>query len=64
VAASSTEMWCDILLANAAHVDGAITTFMTRLEALRRAITGGDRAALREQLARARAARRQWNVSP
>jgi prephenate dehydrogenase len=63
VAASSTEMWSDIFLANAAHVDAAITKFIAKLDALRRAIASGDRAELAVHLARARAARRQWGVS-
>jgi len=63
VAASSTEMWCDIFLANAAHVDRAITTFVAALEQLRHAIVRGDAAQIKERLERAQAARRQWSAA-
>jgi len=63
VAASSTEMWCDIFLANGAPLDHVIAQFIARLDTLRQAIATGERAKLAEQLTRARAARRQWSVS-
>ncbi len=62
VAASSTEMWSDIFLANAAPVDRALTAFITELEGLRRAIRSGDAQQLRQRLERARAARQQWTA--
>lgn len=64
VAASSVEMWCDILLANAPRVTDAMGRFAAALEALRQLIASGDAAQLREQLVRARAARRQWSELP
>jgi len=60
VAASSTDMWCDIFLANATQVDRALSRFVATLEALRRALAAGDETALRTSLERARAARRAW----
>jgi cyclohexadieny/prephenate dehydrogenase len=63
VAASSVEMWSDIFLANAAPVDAAIVKLIAVLEALRRAITGGDEVELKRQLERARAARQQWSAT-
>jgi len=60
VAASSTEMWCDVFLANAAPVERAIATVIGQLDALRQAIVAGDAAAVQALLARAQAARRQW----
>jgi len=62
VAASSTEMWCDIFLANAAQVDDVIARFVATLEGLRHAIASGDAVQIREQLARAQAARQGWNA--
>lgn len=64
VAASSTEMWCDIFLANAVQVDDAIARFVATLETLRGAIAAGDEATLRALLERARAARRDWSAGP
>ncbi len=61
VAASSVEMWTDIFLANAAHVDEVVRRFITALETLRQAIAGGDAEKIRQELTRAQAARRQWN---
>jgi len=63
VAASSTDMWCDIFLANAASVEPAIAGFVAALEQLRQAIASGDETQLRAQLARAQAARQQWSQS-
>ena len=63
VAGSSIDTWCDILLANAGPVDGAITHFIAALEDLRSAIAIGDAAQIRDHLRRAQAARRQWNVT-
>ncbi len=62
VAASSTEMWSDIFLTNAAQVDRAVTAFIAELEGLRRAILDGDARQLRQRLERARAARQQWSA--
>jgi len=62
VAASSTDMWCDIFLANAAQIDGVIAGFAATLEGLRQAIASGDAAQIRTQLARAHAARRSGNA--
>ena len=63
VAASSTDMWCDIFLANAAQVDQAVARVLTTLEALRGAIASGDEAAVRALLERARAAQRDWSAA-
>ena len=54
VAASSTDVWCDIFLANAGPVDQAVARFVSTLEALRGAIAAGDEATLRRLLERAR----------
>jgi prephenate dehydrogenase len=64
VAASSTDMWCDIFLANAAPLDQAVARLVTTLEALRGVIAARDEAALRAFLERARAARRAWSAGP
>jgi prephenate dehydrogenase len=63
VAASSTEMWSDILLANAAPLDRALDAFGAVLAELRSAIAAGDTAALERVLVQARAARRRWNAA-
>lgn len=60
VAASSSEMWADILLANARAVDDASTRFVASVTALRQAIDTGDRAAIVRFLERARQARQTW----
>lgn len=60
VAASGPDTWRDIFLANAGHVDAAITAFVAALEDLRRAIAKGDGAQVRARVARAQAVRRQW----
>ena len=62
VAASSTDMWCDIFLANATQVEQAITRFVRTLEALRGALAARDEAALRACLDQARSARRAWSA--
>jgi prephenate dehydrogenase len=62
VAASSTDMWCDIFLANAAPLDQAVARLVTTLEALRGVIAAHDETALRAFLDRARAARRAWSA--
>jgi len=58
VAASSPEMWRDILLGNATAVRHALGEVRARLDALEAAIEGGDAQHLNELLARARAAKR------
>ncbi len=63
VAASSTDMWRDVFLANADQVAVAIGQFSATLDALRALIARRDAAGLRQFLARAQAARRQWNAS-
>jgi prephenate dehydrogenase len=63
VAASSVEMWSDIFLANAAQVDDAIGQFVRVLQDLRQAIASGDATRVKERLARAHTARRQWGVT-
>jgi prephenate dehydrogenase len=62
VAASSPEMWSDILLANAAPIDAAIGEFCDALTALRAAVAAGDGAAVQRVLTRAREARRRWSA--
>lgn len=62
VAASSVDMWSDIFLDNAVPVDAAIQQFIAALEALRRAIAGGDATQLKTELLRAREARQQWSA--
>lgn len=59
VAASSPEMWTDILLANRAQVLAALGRFERSCEGLRGAIARGDRRRLLAVLARARAVRRR-----
>jgi prephenate dehydrogenase len=63
VAASSVEMWRDILVANADQVDAAIAHFIAVLEQLRSAIAQRDEAQVSALLARAHAARRQWTAA-
>jgi prephenate dehydrogenase len=63
VAGSSPATWCDIFLANAVQVDRAIATFIATLDALRHAIVNGDETAIKERLAEAQAARRQWSAA-
>ena len=63
VAASSVEMWRDILVANADQVDAAIAHFIAVLEQLRTAIAQRDEAQVSALLARAHAARRQWTAA-
>ena len=63
VAASSVEMWRDILVANADQVDAAIAHFIAVLEQLRTAIARRDEAQVSALLARAHAARRQWTAA-
>ena len=63
VAASSVEMWRDILVTNADQVDTAIAHFIAVLEQLRTAIAQRDEAQVSALLARAHAARRQWTAA-
>ena len=63
VAASSVEMWVDILLDNAAQVDSAVQQFIATLEELRGLIAAGEPERLRAALLRARAARLQWTTA-
>ncbi len=63
VAGSSTEMWRDIFLANAPHIDAALATFGAALAELRQAIVDGDAPKLEALLARARDAQRRWSLS-
>ncbi len=63
VAGSSTEMWRDIFLANAPHIDAALATFGAALAELRQAIADGDAPKLDAILARARGAQRQWSLT-
>ncbi len=62
VAASSVDMWRDILLANREALDRALTGFTAEVDRVRDAIRRGDEAALTELLARARSARRGWKT--
>ncbi len=48
---------------NAVPVDTAIGQFIAALEALRRALAGGDAAQLKTQLLRAREARQRWSAA-
>jgi prephenate dehydrogenase len=61
VAASSTEMWRDIFLANPRQLDGAITAFVATLRELQRAIAEGDELKLMQMLNRAHGAQQQWS---
>jgi prephenate dehydrogenase len=63
VAGSSPATWCDIFLANAAHVDQALGAFIATLDALRHAIVSGDEATIKERLTQAQTARRQWSAA-
>lgn len=63
VAASSADMWLDILLDNAAQVDTTIVKFIAALEQLRAIIASGNEAQLKAQLLRAREARQQWSAA-
>ncbi|HUI26647.1 MAG TPA: prephenate dehydrogenase/arogenate dehydrogenase family protein, partial [Candidatus Kryptonia bacterium] len=60
VAASSVEMWRDILLTNAAAVDAALAGFGAELQRLRDAIRRGDEAELVRLLTQASTQRRAW----
>lgn len=60
VAASSVEMWRDILLVNAAAVDAALESFRGEVDRLREVIRRGDEAGLTELLSRASTLRRGW----
>lgn len=60
VAASSVEMWRDILLANGAAVEALLARFSGEVERLRAAIRQGDEAELVALLSRAAATRRAW----
>jgi prephenate dehydrogenase len=64
VAASSVEMWQDILLANAELVDAALGRLGAQIESLRAAVRRGDQDAIAEFLTRAARARRQWRSEP
>lgn len=62
VAASSPEMWRDILLGNAAAVRTALASVRTQLDVLESAIAAGDAARIVELITAARAAKRAANV--
>jgi prephenate dehydrogenase len=64
VAASSVEMWRDILLANTAAVDAALARFTVEVGRLREAIRHGDDAELTRLLTEAQALRRGWGGNP
>jgi prephenate dehydrogenase len=54
IAASPARLWCDIALANPAHIVEALDEFAGRLDALKRLIQQGDRTQLEQALAAAR----------
>jgi len=54
IAESSPEMWMDIFLANSAYTLGAISRFQEALEKIKSAIEINDKAALANELSRAR----------
>ena len=60
VAASSVDMWRDILLTNTAAIDAALAKFGDELQRLRDAIRRGDESELVQRLAQASAQRRTW----
>jgi 3-phosphoshikimate 1-carboxyvinyltransferase len=64
IAASSPEMWRDILLANASTLSDVAERFAEELEALRLAATRGDGAALESRIRRAGAWKRQLSGKP
>lgn len=61
VAASSPEMWRDILLANAPAVGRAVASLRLRLDELEQAIARGDGARIADIVGAARAAKRAAN---
>jgi prephenate dehydrogenase len=60
VAASSVEMWRDILLANADAVEAVLSRFTGEVERLREAIRRGDEIELTRLITEARALRHGW----
>jgi prephenate dehydrogenase len=58
IAASSPDLWTEIVLENAAAVLEALAEFDTALAALRESVAKGDAAGLRRLMAMAAAARR------
>ena len=58
LAASSPEMWADILLHNAAVVEAALERTESQLSELRHLLTSGDAPGLRSYLSEAQAFRR------
>jgi prephenate dehydrogenase len=61
VAASSVEMWRDILLANAPALEAALAGFTGELDRLRTAVRDGNEAELVRLLTHARSLRRSWS---
>lgn len=57
IAASNPELWAQILLANADHVDVHLANFADDMAAFRKALAGGDSRRLRELLGRGVAGR-------
>lgn len=63
IASSHPEMWRDIMLANRDAVLAELSSYERELAMLRELIQNGDRSALEEIFARARAARDAWILS-
>ncbi len=62
IAASSSEMWRDIALANRAALLAEVAAFRAQLDRVGALLTASDGAALEAVFARARAARRAWEA--
>jgi len=62
IAASSPEMWRDISLANRDALLAELAAYRAQLERLAAMIAGGDAAGLEAVFARARKARRDWDM--
>lgn len=60
IAASSPEMWRDVVLANRDAVLPALNNYLREAQTLRDLIAAGDSAQLETYFARARVARRRW----
>ncbi len=62
IAASSPEMWRDVLLANRAALQTEIAAFRAHLDRVAAMLEAGDGAALEATFANARTARRTWDA--
>jgi len=61
IAASSPEMWRDIVLANRGNLSRVLGEFADELQAFRRAVDGGDTAAIDQFFHQARQRREAWS---